>query len=118
MLDGLNALRYERGMMTVLLAHCEIRRFDNPEHEPFDRYGLKLHPRASALVQEYADAPLFAGYRLSTMKADVGFNKTVNRAVGLGERLIHTTERPAPRAATACPTCCRWLGPRSRSISL
>ena len=32
---------------------------------------------------------------MATVKADVGFNKRVNRAVGSGERLIHTTERPA-----------------------
>jgi hypothetical protein len=38
---------------------------------------------------------LFANYRISTVKADVGFNKKVSRAVGSGERVIHTVERPA-----------------------
>ena len=94
-LDGLNALRDERGMTVVQTAHSEIRRFDSPEHEPFDRYGIKLHARAAALVQEHADVILFANYRVSTVRSDVGFSKRVNRAVGSGERLIHTTERPA-----------------------
>jgi hypothetical protein len=94
-LDGLNALRDERGMTVVQTAHSEIRRFDSPEHEPFDRYGIKLHTRAAALVQEHADVILFANYRVSTVRSDVGFSKRVNRAVGSGERLIHTTERPA-----------------------
>ena len=93
--DGLNALRDERGMTVVQTAHSEIRRFDSPEHEPFDRYGIKLHTRAAALVQEHADVILFANYRVSTVRSDVGFSKRVNRAVGSGERLIHTTERPA-----------------------
>jgi hypothetical protein len=93
--DGLNALRDERGMTVVQIAHSEIRRFDSPEHEPYDRYGLKLHARAAALVLEHSDAVLFANFRVATVKADVGFNKRVNRAVGSGERLIHTTERPA-----------------------
>ena len=33
-LDGLNALRNERGMTVIQIAHTEIRRFDSPEHEP------------------------------------------------------------------------------------
>ena len=38
---------------------------------------------------------LFANYRISTVKADVGFNKKVTRALGSGERVLHTAERPA-----------------------
>jgi hypothetical protein len=94
-LDGLNALRDERGMTIVQIAHTDIKRFDSPEHEPYDRYVIKLHARAAALLQEHADIVLFANYRISTVKADVGFNKKVNRALGSGERVIHTAERPA-----------------------
>jgi hypothetical protein len=38
---------------------------------------------------------LFANYRISTMKSDVGFNKKVVRGVSGGDRLLHTIERPA-----------------------
>ena len=38
---------------------------------------------------------LFANYRMSITKADVGFNKKVARALGSGERVLHTAERPA-----------------------
>ena len=91
----MNALRDERGMGVILIAHAEIKRFDSPETEPYDRYQPKLHRSASALVQEHVDAVLFANYRVSTLKSDVGFNKKVNRAMGSGERVIHTAERPA-----------------------
>ena len=37
-LDGVNALRDERGMGVILIAHAEIKRFDSPETEPYDRY--------------------------------------------------------------------------------
>jgi hypothetical protein len=94
-LEGVNALRDERGMGVILIAHREIRRFDSPESEPFDRYQPKLHARASALVQEHVDAMLFGNYRVATLKSDVGFRKSVVRAVGAGERLLHTAERPA-----------------------
>jgi hypothetical protein len=82
-------------MGVILIAHSEIKRFDSPETEPYDRYQVKLHARASALVQEHVDAVLFANYRVSTLKTDVGFKKSVTRAVGGGERLLHTAERPA-----------------------
>lgn len=95
LLDGMNALRDERGMTILLLAHCEIKRFDSPETEPYDRYQIKLHARASALVQEHVDAVLFANYRVSTVKSDLGFNKKAVRGVGGGDRLLYTAERPA-----------------------
>jgi len=94
-IDGLNALRDDRGMTVVQIAHTDIKRFDSPEHDPYDRYLIKLHARAAALLQEHSDVVLFANYRISTVKADVGFNKKVNRALGSGERVIHTAERPA-----------------------
>jgi AAA domain len=94
-LEGLNALRDDKGMAIVQIAHTDIKRFDSPESEPYDRYVIKLHAKASALLQEHSDIVLFANYRISTVKSDVGFNKKVTRALGSGERLLHTAERPA-----------------------
>jgi hypothetical protein len=94
-LEGVNALRDHRGMAIVQIAHTDIKRFDSPESEPYDRYVIKLHSKASALLQEHSDIVLFANYRISTVKSDVGFNKKVTRALGSGERLLHTAERPA-----------------------
>lgn len=93
--DRLNALRDERGMAIVQIAHTDIKRFDSPEHEPFDRYVIKLQARAAALLQEHSDVVLFANYRVSVVKSEVGFNKKVARALGSGERVMHTAERPA-----------------------
>lgn len=94
-LDKLNALRDQKGMAVIQIAHTDIKRFDSPEHEPYDRYVIKLQARAAALMQEHSDVVLFANYRLSIAKADVGFNKKVARALGSGERVLHTAERPA-----------------------
>jgi len=41
------------------------------------------------------DAVLFANYRISTVKSDAGFGKKVTRAVGGGDRVLYTEERPA-----------------------
>lgn len=94
-LDGLNSLRNNQGMAVVLIAHCEIKRFDSPETEPYDRYQPKLQARSSALVREWCDAVLFANYRTIVKKAEVGFNKEVSRGISTGERLLYTSERPA-----------------------
>jgi len=51
-LEGLNALRNDRSMSVILIAHAQIEKFNNPETEPYDRYTPKLDKRASALVQE------------------------------------------------------------------
>jgi hypothetical protein len=94
-IDKLNGLRNRKGMAVIQIAHTDIKRFVSPEHEPYDRYVIKLQARASALLQEHSDVVLFANYRISVSKSDVGFNKKVTRALGSGARVMHTEERPA-----------------------
>ncbi len=94
-LTGLEALRNERGMMTILVAHSRIERFENPETETYDRYVPRLHKLAAAVVQEWCDEVLFATYRVHTKKTDEGFNRKRTQAIGSGERILRTTERPS-----------------------
>lgn len=93
-IDGLRALRDDKGMTVVLIAHHTVKRFDDPANEPYDRYLLKMHERASNLVIEAADVVAFMNYRVSLAKADVGFNKKVARGVGGGQRVLYLEERP------------------------
>ena len=93
--EGLNALRDDLGMTIVQIGHTDIKRFESPEHDPYDRYQVKLHARAAALLQEHSDVVLFANYQVTTTKAEAGFNKKTTRAIGTGERRMHTSERPA-----------------------
>ena len=94
-LEGLTALRDERGMTIILVAHAKIERFDNPETESYDRYSPRLHKLAAAVVQEWCDEVLFATYRVYTKVTDEGFNRKKAKGMGTGERIIRTTERPA-----------------------
>jgi hypothetical protein len=94
-LNQLTYLRDQRGLTIVCIAHTEIKRFDAPDTAPYDRYVLKMHKRASALVDEWADIIGFARYETVTEKSDVGFNKTVTRGIGTGARLLALEERPA-----------------------
>ncbi len=94
-LAGLDALRNERGMHVILIAHAQIERFANPETDSYDRYTPRLQKLASALIQEYCDEVLFATYRIHTKTVNEGFDRTRVQGIGTGERIIRTTERPA-----------------------
>jgi hypothetical protein len=94
-LSGLNFLRKRRGMACVVIAHSQVKRFDSPLTEPYDRYQPKLAPRVSALFQEWADAVFFTAYDVSVKAEEVGFNQKVRRGIGSGDRLLYTEERPA-----------------------
>ncbi|MGI9304936.1 MAG: ATP-binding protein [Gammaproteobacteria bacterium] len=98
LLSGLRALRNDRGMGIVMTAHAEIKRFDAPDADPYDRYGIKLQTRAAALIEEWSDAILFCNYKTYTTEKEVGFNRKVARGVGTGQRIIYTEERPAFKA--------------------
>ena len=94
-LEGLSALRRDKGMTVVLIAHARIERFENPETETYDRYVPRLHKLASAVVQEWCDEILFASYKVHTKQTEEGFNRKRAQGLGTGERVIRTTERPA-----------------------
>ncbi|MCC2653087.1 MAG: hypothetical protein K0R61_744 [Microvirga sp.] len=95
LLEGLRALRDERGMTIILIAHSVVKRFEAPDHDPIDRYQPKLHDRASALLQEQADVVGFLNYRVSIREKDEGFGKKATRGVGSGQRVLYLEERPA-----------------------
>ena len=97
-LGALNYLRDTKGMIIIEIAHAEIKRFENPETDAYDRYNIKLHKKAGELILEHSDIVLFANYFVGVKKEDGGFNKERKRAIGSGERILYTTERPAATA--------------------
>ena len=94
-LEGLAALRSDRGMTAILISHAKIERFENPETESYDRYSPRLHKTASQVVQEWCDEVLFATYKVYTKVTDEGMGRKKAKGTGTGERIIRTTERPA-----------------------
>ncbi len=94
LLDGLDALRNDKGMAFILIAHSEIKRFESPTTDSYDRYQIKLHKRASDLVQESVDCILFADYKTVIEKEEAGFNKTKTRGISTGQRYLYTEAKP------------------------
>lgn len=98
-LNGLNWLRNEREMAVVLIAHSEIKKFEDPELPPYDRYSPRLHKDAAAIICEWCDAVLFASLRTRTKTEKSGFGKerTTAHAVGKdgGDRVIRPFGGPS-----------------------
>jgi len=85
-LDGINDLR-ARGMASILLAHSEIKRFDSPEVDPFERYQPKLQGRSSALLQEFCDVVGFANYKTTVKTAEEDYQAQLGRVKTLDAEL-------------------------------
>lgn len=88
---GLDRLR-AKGMNIILLGHCAIRLFKNPQGEDFDRYNLKVNDKAAGVVKEWADDVLFATWETFATKEKP---KAKAKGFSTGARLIYTTRAAA-----------------------
>jgi hypothetical protein len=84
-----------RGMNVVLISHASLTTIKNPDAEDYQRYDLKLHHKASALVREWADHVLFATFDVATGKINQRTKLTA-----IGDRVLHTTAAPGWMAKT------------------
>jgi hypothetical protein len=82
-------------MAIILLAHSDTKKYEAPDHEPYDRYKLRLHDRFAHLVHDWCDAMLFANWKVHVVKDTGTLDKKTTRGVGTGERVMYTEERPA-----------------------
>jgi hypothetical protein len=97
LLHMLDACRV-KGMNVILLAHARIEKFSPPENDPYDRWVPDIHKLVAPTIQEWCDEVLFATYRVNTSKRDEGFGQKRTRAIGGGERVVHTCETPTHNA--------------------
>ena len=97
LIDQLNALRNQRGMVIVLIAHSKVERFEDPEAASYDRYSPRLNKHAAALISEWCDAVLFATRKIRTQSEDAGFNRkrTIAHAIGRDERILRCVGGPS-----------------------
>lgn len=89
MKDQLEELRTKKEMNIILIGHCEVINFMDPQTQfAYHRYQLKLHKTSGPLFREYVDTVLFANYELFT-KEDGNNAKTIS-----GGRVMYTEKRP------------------------
>lgn len=85
----LEALRDQKEMHIIGVAHSTVRNFKNPEGDDFDRYELKLQATKNSSVvglwREWPDYVLFANWETLTNKLKNGTVKGIT-----GERVLYT----------------------------
>jgi hypothetical protein len=94
-LAGLEALRRDKDMGVVLVAHGRIESYQDPERESYSRHVPSLHKHAAALLLQWVDEIFFASWRVAVKKTDEGFGRTRGHGVGSGARIMRTEERPS-----------------------
>lgn len=89
-------IRAELKINVWLIGHSQVKTVNDPENEPYDRYLPELHKDAVGFLQKNCDGLIFAKYKKFIRKVKGGMDKDgIAKAVGTGERVIHTTERPS-----------------------
>lgn len=78
-----------KGVNVVLLAHSHVKTFKNPAGDDYERYEMKLHRLAGALVKEWVDILLFANYEEFAQRDE----KKRIRGTDTGARIMHTSHR-------------------------
>lgn len=94
-IDGLNALRADKDMGIILIAHSTVSRFDDPETVSYDRYQIDLHGKSVGTIERDMDAILLLKQPVTVKTEEQGFNKERARASGGGVVLIHSVGKPA-----------------------
>lgn len=94
-LEGINALRRDKAMNIVLIAHSTVSRFDDPETVSYDRYEIDLHKHSVGAIEREMDAILLLKQPVQVKTEEQGFNKSRARADGGGVVLIHAIGKPA-----------------------
>ena len=94
-LEKLSYLRNERKMHIVLLAHSAIKRIEDPVFPSYDKWGLKMNDKSSALVCEWADIIGYMHFKTEIQKEEGSWGKQTNKAVGGEERILSCAHRPA-----------------------
>jgi hypothetical protein len=90
--DSLEELRAKKKMNVILLAHTDVKSFNDPQlTEPYDRYQVKLHHKAAGHLIDRVEDVLFVNYKAFINKSDNGKTK----ALGDGSRVVYTEHRPA-----------------------
>jgi hypothetical protein len=93
-INGLDFLHQEKNMGIILIAHNQIRKFDDPLTESYDQHSIKLEKRSSERLKEWVDCILFASQKVKIEEEKQGFGSVVNRGKDMG-RIIYTEGRPS-----------------------
>jgi len=119
-LAAINSLRMHKNMSLILIAHTHIRAYNSPDTESYDRYEIKLHAKASGLIQESVDSVLFAKHKIITKKKTKDLTRRECAVSALASACSAPQKRlgTSQRIDTACLMRSTSLGQPSNKQSL
>lgn len=91
---GLNALRRDKQMNIVIIAHSTISTFPNPAGAEYPRWDIRLHKRAVGLLQDEMDAIMMVGHE-PAVKTEKTARGERAHAAGSSVRWIYCDGRPS-----------------------
>lgn len=94
-LSALAWLRDNKGMTIVIIGHEAVESFADPTTDSYNRYTMRLHKRAEAMVREQVDVLGFMNQITTIRKEKGGFNKETAKAAGGGQVALNLSPRPA-----------------------
>jgi hypothetical protein len=91
----ITALRDDKNLVAIMIAHSAFIRVEDPEHPAYDTNALKLNKRAAAMATEYCDIVAFASQKMFTKIDEVSSKEKRARAIATQERVLRLTGSPA-----------------------
>lgn len=96
-LGRLDYLRNNRNMITIIVGHVHVRRFDDPKGPSYDQYQWDINHKAASRIYRWADSILFCGRKVAVQVTNAGFGKEKGKAldIGQGQPFLYTKKRPS-----------------------
>lgn len=93
---GLDALRMERNMASIIIGHTKVKSINNPDTDSYDAYQFDINDKAANLLYRWADVILFANTKVIVKKEAAGFTEK-KRAIDAanGQRFLYTQKKPS-----------------------
>ena len=94
LIAAFDLLQQERNMGIILIAHPQIKKFEDPMAESYDQYSVKLEKKCGDRIKEWVDCILFASMKVKIEDEKKNFGGVIHRGKDLG-RVLYTEGRPS-----------------------
>jgi Cdc6-like AAA superfamily ATPase len=94
LIEGINALRRDKKMFVVYVAHSTVNTLDDPMTQSYSRYDIRLQKRAIGIFQDEVDNIFLLNQDVS-IKTEGSKDNPRHRADGGGNRWLYTAPRPS-----------------------
>ena len=98
--NWLDALRNDRNMTVIMLAHTDTAKVEPPDTESYTEWAIGVNKKFAAHLLKWCDVCLFGQMKINIVKDEDARDprKKRTRGVGSGVRIMYTERRPAWQA--------------------